>query len=1162
MNSIKAMRLILLALAVLLGSLSAYAQQQTGTIQGKITDEKNAAVAGATITITEKATGRVINATTNDEGYFEARALPVGSYSVKVEQTGFSPSVVENLGVHTGQVSNASLGLTVGGVAATVQVEGTPVQLQVDTTRHTVDGVISAQMIDRLGVNGRNFLDLAGLQPSVVIRDGESIDPTKANAYRAVTVNGSSGTGTRVQIDGIDVTDETVGTTTANVSTDAVQEFQLSRSSFDSSTSLTTSGAINIATRSGSNEFHGSGFYNFRNEKMGARLQYLPDKPPFYRKQFGGRFGGPIMKNKLFFFTNYEGTRQAAQDVTQSTDFPQLNFTTSLPVKLNYFTNRLDYNVTDKARLFYSHRYNDDLSTGGTGPSPFQNVNWTNAHVIGFDLTGSRLTHSIRAGYVNFNNRIESQELTFKFPLTPQGFPFFLGVGSFQAGLNSLAPQQTYQDNKQIKYDGSYVSGNHTFRFGGEYNNILLGGFANFAGPLSVGGLFNATTKAALPPSQQGDPLNYPLDGFSTGPNAGFFTAAPAHGLAYGGRLNHRTGVYVGDSWRIRDNFTFNFGTRWEYDSGFFPPSSTPELTIVNVYGPKKGAVAKYPKDAFSPQVGFNWDVFGDGKTSIRGGISRSYEMNIFNNGLFDEFARLPPGIGPTALDFSHVVGPDGAPIVVPVPAGLGCTAADVAGGDYSCLAGQRIGSVLGVIGAVHQAVQAAYTNFKFDPTKGPSEFENTGGVTFGGIFPGDYRIPYSIQTNIGIQRELFRNHVIAIDYVRNRGVGLPYLLVDHERRRSADTFSETAARSKLATVLGVPAASVNPAAIDAFIAARTAAGITTNIGTFDLGRDATFPGLTPNITRARIMSGGYSLYNGLQVLMNGRFSRDTMNRFSVGEHPLVREMGYTVSYALARAEATSGSGRTEFINNNTNNININDDFGPTGNDRTHIFGAGINMDIIGGFRLGQVWTFRTSTPQSLFVPYIDSFNSRNSLFTTDLNGDGAIGSGIARADLLPGTQIGALGRDIKSFAQLNQILTAYNQNFAGKLTPAGQKLVAAGLFTEAQLRALGGVVKPIALVPEGNPWPFENRYNLDLRIERPIAIGENVRIRPSLDIFNVFNHTALGQYAGLNGNFGSLNYNYQTDPQGRGGISELTRSFRTRAQDGRLIQLNIRVDF
>ncbi|MFN2514321.1 MAG: hypothetical protein ABR568_23270, partial [Pyrinomonadaceae bacterium] len=94
---------------------------------------------------------------------------------------------------------------------------------------------------------------------------------------------------------------------------------------------------------------------------------------------------------------------------------------------------------------------------------------------------------------------------------------------------------------------------------------------------------------------------------------------------------------------------------------------------------------------------------------------------------------------------------------------------------------------------------------------------------------------------------------------------------------------------------------------------------------------------------------------------------------------------------------------------------------------------------------------------------------------------------------------------------QLNQILTTYNQNFASKLTPTGQKLVAAGLFTEAQLRALGGVVKPIALVPESNPWPFENRFNLDLRIERLIAIGEHVRIRPSLDIFNVFNHTALG---------------------------------------------------
>src|SRR5207245_10437256 len=120
----------------------------------------------------------------------------------------------------------------------------------------------------------RNFLDMAALAPGVVIRDGGAIDPTKTFAYRTVGVNGRSGTGTRVQIDGIDVTDETVGTTTANISDEAVGEFQLTRSSLDISTSLTSSGAINVITKSGSNAFHGSWFYDYFNQDMGGRINY------------------------------------------------------------------------------------------------------------------------------------------------------------------------------------------------------------------------------------------------------------------------------------------------------------------------------------------------------------------------------------------------------------------------------------------------------------------------------------------------------------------------------------------------------------------------------------------------------------------------------------------------------------------------------------------------------------------------------------------------------------------------------------------------------------------------------------------------------------------------------------------------------------------------
>src|SRR4030095_12435154 len=789
----------LLIFATLFAAVTVFSQTPTGTISRHVPDQNAAGVPNATVTLKENATNREITIQTNDQGFYEARNLPPGNYTVQVQQSGFTNATVENVTVQTGQVAKTDVTLTVGQVCTnTVTIQGTEAQLTVDTSRQTLDGVVTAEKIQQLPLNGRNFLDLAALQPSVRVQEGGAIDPTKVNAYRAVSVNGSSGTGTRVQIDGIDVTDETVGTTTANISTDAVQEFQLSRSSFDLSTSLTTTGAVNINTRSGGNEFHGSGFYFWRNQKIAARQFDLPEKPETSRTQQGFRFGGPIIKDKLFFFTNGEHSSELDQNVVQiNPPFTQFSASDSLPIRARYWAGRIDWTVTDKIRMFYSHRYNDDNSTGGTVLSPFQNIDWTNVHVVGADITGSKLTHSFRFGYVNFNNRIESQQLGVPFLTTPQGFAYQLNINDLSIGPNSLAPQQTYQDNKQFKYDGSYIRGNHTFRFGGEVNRIVLGGFANFAGPLTVNGDFDHA-----PASGINDPLNYPLSSFSTGPNSGFFTAKPAHGLPFGGHFNTRTAWYVGDSWRVRPNFTLNLGVRHNRESNMFAKGA-PSLPELERFGAGRGKIAEFPWHAFSPQVGFAWDPKGDGKTSIRGGFYLAYEMNIFNNSLFDEFARIATGIGPTVFDQTFIVDPQNHPIVVPITA-TACPGA--AQGNYSCLEGLPIRTVLGDLGRIHSAVQTAFSSFfpNYDPNKGISEFANSAGNTFGGKFPGDYRIPYSMQFNIGVQREIAKNTVLSADYVRIRGVGLPFMLVDNELRLDARFSNAAAAASRIAGSLAI----------------------------------------------------------------------------------------------------------------------------------------------------------------------------------------------------------------------------------------------------------------------------------------------------------------------------------------------------------------------
>jgi hypothetical protein len=356
---------------------------------------------------------------------------------------------------------------------------------------------------------------------------------------------------------------------------------------------------------------------------------------------------------------------------------------------------------------------------------------------------------------------------------------------------------------------------------------------------------------------------------------------------------------------------------------------------------------------------------------------------------------------------------------------------------------------------------------------------------------------------------------------------------------------------------LGIAPAAVNPQTIGQFIAARTAAGTSTNIGTFNLANsDTIWPGFS-DLTRARLIQGGYSLYNGLQVQLNGRLGTDDTSYLRIGEHRLLHGVEYTVSYALSKAEATSGSGRQEFITNTTrNNSQYNRDFGPTGNDRTHLFGAGLNIHTIGGFQLNNVFRFGSAPPVTLFVPFTDTFSATNYLFTTDLNGDG--GSTATRGDVLPGTNIGDLGSRIGSWKELNRIISVFNSNYAGTLTPHGARLVQAGLFTQDQLVALGATVKAIQPVPENNPWPFQGRFSADLRLTRPINILERVKVEPYLEVFNLFNNTPKGTYSGLNHKiFGNLNV-----PYAAADIGDLDSQVRGLIQLPRQFQFGIRATF
>lgn len=473
------------------------AQTPTGGLDGTVTDPSGAVIPGAKILITEVATGRAIPLTANTAGHFSLRNLLPGAYSITIEAPGFGKKKIDNVQISSGQIFNGDTMLEVGKAEQLVEVSASAVL--VDTSRQTVDSVIGEKEFKDVPLFSRNFLDLAALAPGTLIRDGESIDPTKAGAYRTVGVAGRSGTGTRVQVDGIDVTDETVGTTVANFSQEGVHEFQLTRSSLDPSTSLTSSGAVNIISKSGGNGIHGTGFFDYYNQQMGARINYDQTEPiPFHRKRMGFSAGGPMIKDKVFWFVDWERHYQQEEGVVRNVLFPSLNIEQPFPVGNRLADARMDWNVKPSVRMFAKFHQDWNVTTAGSAVSPFQNLDWTPVFTYGLDITKSRMTHSFRFGWLKFHNRIESQELKFKFLRAPNGIPYDLTVGSYFSGPNYLAPQATYQTNYQNSYEGSAVLGKHTLRYGFDIRRIILGGFANFSGPLSITGTYDDATVADL----------------------------------------------------------------------------------------------------------------------------------------------------------------------------------------------------------------------------------------------------------------------------------------------------------------------------------------------------------------------------------------------------------------------------------------------------------------------------------------------------------------------------------------------------------------------------------------------------------------------------------------------------------------------------------------
>jgi hypothetical protein len=257
---------VLASLALFCMSTMAQTTLSTGSIVGTVTDPSGAVVSGAKVVVTNLGTGAVLQLTTNASGAYTTGPLAPGSYKVQISGKGFN-TLTQTVTVEVGNTSTVNGKMVLGQESTTIEVQASG--LQVNTEQATVQGVLTSAQVENLPVNGRNFLDLAQLEPGVQIQDGQNFDPTKAG-YSSISFGGRFGRTARINVDGVDVSDETVGTTTADIPASAIDEFQISQSSLDLSQDLTSSGAVNVTTRSGTNTLHGEAFGFFRDHSMAA----------------------------------------------------------------------------------------------------------------------------------------------------------------------------------------------------------------------------------------------------------------------------------------------------------------------------------------------------------------------------------------------------------------------------------------------------------------------------------------------------------------------------------------------------------------------------------------------------------------------------------------------------------------------------------------------------------------------------------------------------------------------------------------------------------------------------------------------------------------------------------------------------------------------------
>lgn len=709
------------------GASSAFGQATaSGTIQGTVLDKSQAAVVGAQVEATNKATGLLRSATTGDNGYYRFELLSAGVYIVRISKPGFAN--YEQTGeLIVGQTLTVNAELKVGTSTETIEVSSTaPIA---DVAKTDVGVSITPKDVQELPLLGRDVATLATLAPGV--RATDSYDPTK-NRYATISINGQGGRNVNVTVNGVDNKDSTVGGTVMQLPLEAVSEFVISTQRFSAANGRSEGAAINMVTKSGTNDLHGSLFGFFRDQALNAKNVFEAEKGEYSRQFFGGSVGAPIVKDKLFGFFALERQRESTSLSETPFAFEQLSLVTGLgaqpaaqiptPFYEWRYNGRIDYRLSDRetAYISYTSQSNDGQNDQSDGLGDLTGGNFTKNHLqlANFTLNSvltPTLVNSFTFGYQFWNNIIDSNI----------NAPYITFPGGEWFGTNTNVPQESYQRKFQFRDDVTKAIGAHNLKFGVDYiYNPKFGGFfkSNSTLEIDFGGdpsdiINNAGGK-------------FP-DGFAT-PGA-VTSMSISNGDPYFILNGKQLGLYFQDDWKVNRKLTLNLGLRWDKDFNLIGASAIKDSRtyqeLLAIGSPYASSLPHDDNKDFSPRIGFAYDLKGNGKHVLRGGYGLYYGNVYENIPLF-----MVQQSNPTIYQ-----------------------------GLFSIASGDEVPGTGVLLGDWRFGVDPMPT------IATPSSQLNEGST--GRLMHPDYRNPVSEEFNVGYQWALTNNSVFEAEYVHTLGL-------------------------------------------------------------------------------------------------------------------------------------------------------------------------------------------------------------------------------------------------------------------------------------------------------------------------------------------------------------------------------------------------------